>query len=350
MRMNFFRFVLLLLTGLSYACAQKSQTGKQYCSIPVGFYNVENLYDTLDDLFKNDEEFLPTGINKWTSERYLKKLDRLSEVIAQLGAEFSPVGAALVGLCEVENKQVLEDLAKTEKLKNRNYGIIHYDSPDKRGVDVALLYNPSFFTPTNSRSYTLKNPADTAFFTRDQLLVSGNMLGEQMHFIVLHWPSRRGGEKRSQPLRILAAKLCRSIVDSLLQENPQAKIIIMGDLNDDPVNESVKTHLRAKGHTDKLHTGDLYNTSYELYQKGIGTLAWRDAWNLFDQLIVSQALIEPCQGICFYGTKVFNKPFVVQQEGNFKGYPYRTYAGGSYQGGYSDHFAVYLLLTKEKNE
>lgn len=323
---------------------------KQYHVTCIGFYNVENLYDTINQP-NNDEEYLPESSNKWNTAKYFKKLENLSIVISQMGIDATPEGLSILGLAEIENRGVLEDLVKTEKLKNRNYQIVHYDGPDKRGVDVALLYNPNHFVVDNSVSYTLSIPGKDNFFTRDQLLVSGKLDGEKMHIIVGHWPSRRGGEKRSRPLREAAADLSRQIADSILKIEPNAKIMIMGDLNDDPNNSSVKKHIKTVAKTHEIREDLFFNPMEELHSKGIGTLAWRDSWNLFDQIILSYALTK-ChyETFCYYGVKVFNKQFVRQEEGNFKGYPFRTFAGGSYTGGYSDHFAVYIVLLKENRD
>lgn len=322
---------------------------KEFYTAVIGFYNVENLYDTINDPNKNDEEFLPTGSNEWTGKRYLEKLDHMAKVVSEIGTEANPDGLAILGLCEVENKLVVEDLIKQEKLKGRNYGIVHYDSPDLRGIDVALIYQKKYFKVTNSKSYRLYVPGKTNFFTRDQLVVSGLLDGEMIHVIVGHWPSRRGGEKRSEANRIEAAKLSRHIVDSIYTLDENAKVIVMGDLNDDPTNKSIQKHLNATG--DKtLATGNkLYNPMYDLHMKGIGTLAHRDVWGIFDQTILTPEWIKTdYSSFRFYSAKVYNKPYLTQKDGNFKGYPFRTYSGGVYTAGYSDHFAVYSIFVKEK--
>lgn len=335
--------VFCLLSSFSFS------QEKQYYVSCIGFWNIENLYDTIDDPVTDDAEFLPGGEKQWNSGRYKKKLENLSEVISQLGSEINPEGLAILGLAEVENRSVLEDLVTTEKLKRFNYQIVHYHSPDKRGVDVALLYQPKYFTVTSSKPFTLKMASDTGLYTRDQLLVSGIFDGKPLHVIVAHWPSRRGGEAASSPKRIAAANLGRSIIDSLLTADPEARIVYMGDLNDDPVNVSVKKYLCESGSGAKLKKASLFNAMEESYDKGIGTLAWNDSWNLFDQIILSQSLAQKeYSSFRYYGSKVFNKPFVKQDDGNFKGYPFRTYVGNNFTGGYSDHFAVYVILAKEK--
>lgn len=336
---------ILFVCQLSFS--QQLDKNKNYYLTSVGFYNVENLYDTIDSPDTDDYEFLPKGPNNWTGERYWKKLDALAKVISEMGDK-TPDGLSIIGLCEIENVSVLKDLVKTSLLKARNYGIVHYDSPDRRGVDVALLYNPKYFEVTSSKAFRLKNPADTSFRSRDQLLVSGKLLGENFHFIVGHWPSRRGGEKRSEPLRFLAANLAKGIIDSLQKNDPEAKVILMGDLNDNPTDKSITRILKAKN-SRELKSDELFNPMVDYHNKGIGTLAHNDAWGLFDQLIMTPELAkENCNSFRFYSAKVFNKPYLQQPTGRFQGYPFRTYAGGSYAGGYSDHFPVYLYLIKEK--
>lgn len=340
----------LWLAASETSIAQDVERPKNVTAGCIAFYNVENLYDTLDTPNTDDFEFTPAGPNKWNTEKYKVKLDHLSEVLSQLGTELTPDGAAVIGLAEIENDNVLNDLVKESKLKKRNYNIVHFDGPDRRGVDVALLYNPKYFKVTNSKSYRLTNPEDSSFRSRDQLMVSGTFDGEPMHFIVTHWPSRRGGEKKSQPLRILAAKLSRSIVDSILKVDPNAKVIFMGDLNDDPNNVSLTKYMQAADDEKNLQPHELYNTMADNFKKGIGTLAHQDAWNLFDQMLITPQLIAKngYSSYKYYGCKVYNKSYLMSDSGRYKGYPFRTYSGGTWTGGYSDHFPVYLFLVKEK--
>jgi hypothetical protein len=313
----------------------------------VGFYNVENIYDTLDQDNVDDAEFLPGSAKQWGSKRYWRKLDKTAGVIASMGKDLHPQGLAILGLAEVENRAVVEDLVSREPLKARGYRVVHEDGPDRRGVDVALVYNPALYRVYAHKSYRL-HMADTAFRTRDQLLVSGVLDGDTTHVIVAHWPSRRGGEKRSEPNRKAAAELGRHLIDSLLAINANARIMYMGDLNDDPVNVSVGRFLRASGDKAKAVDGQFFNPMYTPYQKGIGSLAWRDSWNLFDQIIVSPGLVSGDGGnYKYYGVRVFNEPYLQQQEGSFTGYPARTFVGDTYQDGYSDHFPVFVILVRE---
>ncbi len=344
--------VLVAATGFSTR-AQQLVEGKKYKLISVGFYNLENLFDTIVDPDTNkilQDEFTPLGKNQFNSERYFQKLENLSKVLSEIGTETTPDGLAVIGVSEIENREVLEDLVAMPALRDRNYKIVHYHSPDRRGIDVGLLYQEKYFQPDTSFSYRLIDTTETDFYTRDQLLVSGKIEGEAFHFMVSHWPSRRGGQKRSEPKRILAAELGKHIMDSILREDPAAKIIYMGDLNDDPTNNSVKKVIGAKGKITKVKAGEYFNPMEELFLKGIGTLAWRDNWNLFDQLICSSTLVETGSGFSsykYYNAKVFNAEYLKQSTGSYKGYPFRTYVGGQWMGGYSDHFPVYLYLIKE---
>lgn len=343
-----FKAVILVFFSLLLHFSHITAQEKQYKVATIAFYNLENLFDTLDTPEKNDLEYTPEGSKNWNTQKYISKQENMSKVIAQIGADFTKTAPAVIGVSEIENRIVLEDLVKMPALKPYNYKIVHYESPDKRGIDVALLYQESVFSVSNSHAAKLTVEGKEDFFTRDQLVVSGLLDGEEIHFIVNHWPSRYGGEKKSRPLRNAAAELCRSLVDSIMNEDPHAKIIVMGDLNDDPNNESLLKHLKAKKDERNTKKGDLYNTTYPLFQQGIGTLAYRDQWNLFDQMIVSYPLLgEDRSTFKLYKTFIFNKDFLTQEEGSYKGYPLRTHAGGVYKNGYSDHFPVYLYLIKE---
>ena len=341
-------YILSAIFLLSTAKSINAQD-KEYKIGCAAFYNLENIFDTIDQPEVSEYDFAPGGSNNWNSKKYWEKLGRMAKVISEIGSEYVPGGPALMGVSEIENITVLQDLIEQKPLAKSGYKIAHFDSPDKRGIDVALLYRSQSFKVTNKKAVPLHMPDIEDFYTRDILVVSGEFDGEKMHVLVNHWPSRRGGEKRSAPLRNAAAKLARSIVDSLLNEDKNAKIIVMGDLNDNPTNESVETYLKAKGKQKKLKKGDLFNPMAEYFKKGIGTTAYKDVWSLFDQLIISQGLLGKDKSTYkFYAAKIFKKDYLIQQEGRFKGYPFRTYAGGAYLGGYSDHFPVYMFLIKEK--
>jgi len=271
----------------------------------------------------------------------------MADVISQMAIDETPNGLALLGVCEIENKGVLEDLVREEAIKDRNYQIIHYDSPDRRGIDVALLYNPKYFEVTNHKAYPLTLSDDASFRTRSQLVVTGLLDEEEISIIVNHWPSRRGGEEKSRYKRNAAGDLSRHIVDSLLAINKKAKILVMGDLNDDPDNQSVLEHLNAKGDRTKLKRGELFNPAFKIHNDSTGSLEYRGKWNLFDQIIVSQALLAGNRSSYeFDHYKIFDRPFLRQQEGKYKGTPWRTYGGKNYIHGYSDHLPVYVTLIK----
>jgi hypothetical protein len=329
--------------------AQQFQSNREYYIATIGFWNVENLYDTLNDQWKNDEDFTPVGLNAWNGERYRTKLKNLSYAIAQMGKEHSEDGLAILGLCEVENKMVVEDLINTPELKNRNYKIVHIEGPDARGVDPSFVYNPKYFKVLKALAYPVVLLTDSAHKTRDILVVSGLFLGEPMSFLVNHWPSRRGGEMSSRPNRNRAGEIVRHIADSITSKDTSAKVIIMGDLNDDPVNESIKKKIGTFSNLKASLKNGYYNPMEKLYKGGVGSLAWQDTWNLFDQILLNHKLLpgvyETWQ---FYSVRVFNKTFLSSDLPSDKGYPFRTFAGAKYLGGYSDHFPVYIIIAKEK--
>lgn len=329
-----------------------SQQEKQYKVNTIAFYNVENLFDYEDDPLIFDEDYTPEGRNNWTKDIYEHKLSQLAKVISEIGADVTGTTPALIGVSEIENRRVLEDLVNQNQLVNQDYGIVHQDSPDRRGIDVALLYKKKLFTPTNYRAHELvlydQQDRTKRIYTRDQLLVSGMLDGEMIHIIVNHWPSRYGGEERSRPNRLKAAELNKKIMDSLFSDDPYAKIITMGDFNDDPTNHSIKEVLQTNNSRDKMEIKALYNPFEDMHKKGMGTLAYRDAWNLFDQIIISTELAKKdYSSYRFYKAGIFNKKYLQTPRGQYKGYPYRSYVNG-YTGGYSDHFPVYIYLIKEK--
>lgn len=349
MRLLLWLFTLCFLI-ISTGNAQEKKT---YKVNTVAFYNLENLFDFEDDPITFDDDRTPTGKDHWTEEIYHDKLKNMAQVISEIGADVTGTSPVLIGVCEVENRRVLEDLINQEALSNKDYGIVHFDSPDRRGIDVALLYQKKLFIPTNYEAHELKiyddNDVSKRIYTRDQLLVSGMLDGEKIHLIVNHWPSRSGGEARSRFKRIKAAKLNKQIIDSLFSEDPYAKIITMGDFNDDPTSPSLSKVLKPKKDKEDVGVKELYNPMEDMFKKGLGTLAYRDGWNLFDQMIVSAELTKTdYSSYRFYKAGIYNKSYLANPRGRYKGYPYRSYADGGYTGGYSDHFPVYLYLIKEK--
>ncbi|MFM2138815.1 MAG: hypothetical protein RJA57_1122 [Bacteroidota bacterium] len=345
--------LLTLLLALGSA-ALHAQNGKQtYKMAILGFYNLENLYDTVDNPMVNDEEFLPAGPRNYTGTIYRDKLNKLATVISQMGSDQNHDGPALLGVAEVENDTVLRDLVHHPLLSKRNYRIVHYDSRDARGVDVGLLYNPKYFTPVQSDKLYVQLPGGSkdAYFTRDILWVKGTLDGEIIHVYVNHWPSRSGGEERSAPAREAAARVCRTHMDSIQREEPDAKLVVMGDLNDDPYNKSVAMVIGAKGKIADVQSGGIYNPWSELHKKGIGTLAYQDAWGLFDQILISQSWLSRDQpGFFYYQQRIFNREYMVENIGKYKGYPMRTWDGNRYRGGYSDHFPTYIIVLKKMSE
>ena len=356
-------FTLLLIAVLMANCgstqtAQKTgdknlNTGKdvkKYLARTIAFYNLENLFDTIDDPKIHDEEYTPEGRNNWDSYKYRTKLNNLAKVLADIGRKETGAPPAVIGVAEVENKKVLEDLVTTGDLKGLGYQIIHFDSPDWRGIDVALLYRKKIFNPVNFEKYPLYlRDSDTGkrMYTRDQLVVTGIMDGEEISVIVGHWPSRRGGEARSLPKRMKAAKLSKHIKDSILQQDPHAKIIIMGDFNDDPSSPSVKQVLQGKARKADVTDGTMYNAMEHFFNRGIGTLAYRDSWNLFDQILITPALLHDSDDkFHLYKSGIYSREFMKNKRGRYKGYPKRTMAGGEFQGGYSDHFPTYIIIIK----
>ena len=316
----------------------------------IAFYNVENLFDITNDTLIFDEERTPEGAFHWTKERYENKIENIAKVISQIGLQETNTPPDIVGLCEVENVKVVQDLVVHPLLRSSDYGIIHSDSPDERGIDVALLYKKPSFLPISFKSVRLLlfDEENLRDYTRDQLVINGLLDGEEINFIVNHWPSRSGGELRSRPNRIKAAQLNKKIIDSVRRLDRKAQIISMGDLNDDPVDPSLKKVLKSVGKRIQLDSTQLYNPMEKLFKKGIGTLAYRDKWNLFDQFLLTPNLLSKEEGYFFWKAGVFNPSWLQNDSGKYKGYPFRTYVGTTYLGGYADHFPVYLYLIKEE--
>lgn len=338
--------VSITLFGIQLGNAQKQEVKVA----AVGFYNLENLFDTEDDPDIWDEEFTPDGSKAWTEDKYAEKLTNMAYVISQMGTDLTPNGVSILGISEIENRKVVEDLLKEPAIANRGYEIIHYDSPDFRGIDVGLIYNPKHYEVTKSTPIAVDiSVGDNKRTTRDILHVEGIFDGEPLHVLVNHWPSRRGGEKKSAWKRNKAAKMCRTVIDSLEAITPNVKVIVMGDLNDDPTSESVRSHLRAVSNKDDLRKSRfLYNPYEDIYRRGLGSNAYRDAWSLFDQIIVTESLAkESDNGYYFHKGQVFNKKFLIQRSGQYKGYPLRTFSFDKYQGGYSDHFPSFIYLIKK---
>jgi len=357
------KICILLAIGFLFACSPKmSPTGSQntpsgkkhYKVLTVAFYNLENLFDTINDPTKQDEKSPIMDIPKAKrGEVYWKKNHNMAKVISKIGADVAKNSPAVIGVAEVENKDVLEDLVNDPAIKDKNYGIIHYDSPDYRGIDVALLYQKKLFKPISSSPhevviYNIDKPEER-HYTRDELLVSGLLDGDTIHFIVNHWPSRYGGEKRSRVNREKAAALNIKIIDSLQALNPYAKIITMGDLNDGPYNSSIQNVLKAKANKNQVPFKGLFDPMINMQKKkGLGTLGYRDSWDLFDQIIMTKPLLsDDYSSYRYYKAGIYNPNYLTNQHGRYKGYPFWSYSNGMFTGGYSDHYPVYIYLIKE---
>jgi hypothetical protein len=321
----------------------------RYSIRTIAFYNVENLFDTVNDSLFFDDEMTPDGNYNWTLDRYSLKIQHIAEVISKIGRSITQTCPDIVGLSEVENLHVIKDLINHPLLRTYDFKIIHFDSPDERGIDVALIYKSNRFIPISFKSHRLLifNDSDQRDFTRDQLVVEGLLEGEEFYIIVNHWPSRSGGVARSQPFRKAAARLNRRIIDSVLRLNLDAKIISMGDLNDNPNDSSIKITLTSSDRQNE-ESPALFNPMQSLYKKGNGSLAYRDQWNLFDQILLSKNLVnENRKSYTFWRAGIYHPAYLRIKSGNYKGYPFRTYVAGRYTGGYSDHFPVYAFLIKK---
>ncbi|WP_299015696.1 endonuclease/exonuclease/phosphatase family protein [uncultured Polaribacter sp.] len=344
--------LLLLLIPISTSLFSQKK-GKKYTIRTIAFYNLENLFDTINDLAINDEASPMMELNTNKSKVYWSKINNMGYTISKIGLEKAKTSPAIIGVAEVENLSVLEDLTQTKHLNNKKYGIIHYDSPDKRGIDVALLYQKRYFKPIYHQTF---NPniyrENKKIYTRDQLLVSGYLDDELIHVIVNHWPSRRGGEAKSSPLREKAAYQNLKIIANIKEKEENPKVIIMGDFNDDPINASFKKVLQTISKKRNVSKNDIYNPYEDLYKRGFNTLAYRDNLNLFDMILITAPFLnkhkKDFSSYKMYQANIFNKSFLSQKKGRYKGYPFRSFSNGGFTGGYSDHFPVYMYLIKEK--
>lgn len=334
--------IVLFALGLTLS-AQDSKGRRQM--VGIAFYNLENLFDTIPNNPENrDLEFTPSGQRQWDSRKYNNKLHNLAYAISQFTTPATPMGPAVIGVSEIENRTVLEDLVSQPELRPWNLKVVHHDSPDARGVDVGLLYNPKMFkleNVTNHRLTTIK------FRTRDQMCVVGRIGGERIAFIVNHWPSRLGGQEQSSPNREAAAALSKQIADSLWRIDPAIGVIVMGDLNDDPMDKSCAKVLGGKRDPEGVKDHEFFNPFWRKLDSGIGTLAYKSQWNLFDQIIISGNLVNTSdERWHFYRADVLNKDFLKDTEGSRQGYPRRTFASGAYLNGFSDHFPTEVLLIR----
>ncbi|WP_314815681.1 endonuclease/exonuclease/phosphatase family protein [Hoylesella nanceiensis] len=345
---HFFFAVIGVLLAFLPASAQK-----KYSVYGIGFYNQENLFDTCHDEGKRDYDFLPTGSYKWNAMKYNHKLNNMSRALADMGTDVLPnIGCAIIGLAEVENSKALDDLIAQPALSARNYQYVHIEGPDRRGIDCALLYNPSLFSVKNTRlvPYVQKLKKDSAFYTRGFLTVSGTLADENVAVIVCHLPSRFS----ESFYRELGAEQVKAIKDSLLNDDPNCKVFVMGDMNDDPIDKSIAGILKGKANIKDVNEGDMYNPWYNiLVKEGVGTLLYQGSWNLFDQILVTPNLLnkddkKDFSSLKFWKNQIFKRDYLFQTEGKYKGSPKRTTAGGVWLDGYSDHLPVVVYLVKEQ--
>lgn len=348
---------VVLFVMASVAFAQE----KKYSLYAVGFYNQENLFDTCHDNGKNDYDFTPTGSYKWNTLKYTHKLRNMARALADMGTDKTPLGCAFIGMAEVENDNVLNDLIAQEPLAARGMQYIHHEGPDARGIDCALLYNPKQFHPYNHfiKQYVYEN-GDISHATRPFLCVQGKMANEDVTVVVCHWPSR-GVEGK---FRDWGGKQVRALTDSIVAAQPEMKVFVMGDMNDDPDNTSMAKFLGARREMKEVEQGDFYNPWWNILRKdNRGTLSYQGAWNLFDQVVMSKNLLatqkakdhkdyrkstmQNCETLKFYQNDIFQRDYLMQNDGKYKGTPKRTTAGGVWLDGFSDHLPVVVYLIKE---
>lgn len=343
----------LSVLALLLLVVQGSYAQKKFSAYGVAFYNQENLFDTCHDEGKNDYAFLPTGSYRWNGLKYKNKLHNMARALADLGTDVLPgVGCAVIGLSEVENNKVLDALVAQPELAARGYKYCHVEGPDKRGIDCALLYNPALFSVRDVKlvPYVYDLPKDSARATRGFLTVSGTMAGEHLTVVVCHWPSRGA----SSHYREIAGTQVKAVKDSLLRDDPNCKVMVMGDMNDDPTNKSMTDCLSCKPEIDQVGPDNMYNPWYNILAKEErGTLAYGGSWNLFDQIVMTPNLLnkkgqKDYSTLKFWKHHIFMRPYLIQNEGKYKGTPKRTTAGGVWLNGFSDHLPVVLYLLKEQ--
>jgi hypothetical protein len=341
MRRITFLIACLLLVSVT-SSARKSLKGSQYA---IGFYNLENLFDTCHDAGKNDYEYLPEGTFKWDTEKYINKLHNLARVLSEMASDRLPEGCAAIGVAEVENAKCLADLCNEAPLKQRNIQYIHVEGPDQRGIDCGLIYNPALFSIRDVKlvPYIYKQPQDSLKATRGFLVVSGMLACEHVTIIVNHLPSRGAVAYYREE----GGRQLKAVKDSLLQVDPTQKLLIMGDMNDDPQDASMAECLGAKREMSEVGEGDLFNPWWNVLASGEGTLSYKGRWNLFDQIILSPSLLHPEAGTLAYDThEIFRRDYLIRQDGPYAGTPLRTHGGGEWLNGYSDHLPTIVYLKK----
>ncbi|WP_344826510.1 endonuclease/exonuclease/phosphatase family protein [Rurimicrobium arvi] len=339
----------ILAVGLlwSLPISLSAQTHKGSLFTAIAFYNLENFFNPADNPDTDDEDFTTTGSHRYTEEVFRQKTGNMACVLSQLGTDLCPEGASVIGVCEVEDDYVLKSLVSHPLLSGRHYRFIRFDGPDKRGINVALIYRPDAFRMLQARNVPVDLRPAGGGFTRDILWVTGILRGDTVHLLVNHWPSRSGGEAESAPKRALAAAEAKQLIATISSKQPGARIILMGDLNDDPVSPSVAKVLGATSRQDKAGAALLYNPWVSFYENGYGTLCHNDHWNLFDQILLSPAWLSTESGHWqFYKAAVFDKDFLKTRSGRYRGYPHRSYNGNRWINGYSDHFPTIVYITR----
>ena len=364
------KHILILAGLLAIIVSSCSSAGKAAQDAPkigpgyvVGFYNLENLFDTFHDEGKNDYEYLPDGSNNWTEAKYQKKLHNMASVIRAM-ADDNGRFHTILGVSEIENRHVLEDLVNMPEIASANYQIVHYDGPDRRGVDVGLLYRPDQFKVLESRSipftfagsaisFEMTQEEQEQFRTRDILMVRGMLGGEMFAFFVCHLPSRLGG--KGNDLRSRGGEIVYQTSVELMRQYPGIKIAAMGDMNDNPDDDSMALYLHGRENLDEVGPEDFYSPFLSMLKAGFGSLAYRGEWNIYDLILVNRSLALGTSGKLklqplvkqrqntFYG-RIFQKDFMTQQTGEYKGTPFRTFSNGAFVGGYSDHYPTYILI------
>lgn len=350
-------FVAVLLAS---ACNSSARNGNR--SYVIGFYNLENLFDIYNDPAKNDEEFLPEGSNKWTEAKYNIKVHNMARVIRAMRDDNGQYHTIL-GISEIENRMVVEDLVSDPQIADANYQIVHYDGPDRRGVDVALLYDPAKFKYIDSESipYTFEDTeveitltqADQDYFrTRDILMVHGTIEGEEFAVYVCHLPSRVGG--KGGDLRSRGAEIIYKHSRLMESRYPGIKVVVMGDMNDNPTDESQVRWLHGADSMESVQSDGFFNPFTAMLRDGYGSLAYQGEWNIYDIIQVNCNLakapegglrIQPIVKKKYYG-RIFSKPFMTQQTGQYKDQPFRTFSNGAFIGGFSDHYPTYIVISK----
>lgn len=345
------KLLLVLFCTVLFGTSVSAQ--KKFSVYAIGFYNVENLFDTTHDEGKNDHDFTPNGSYQWNEMKYRHKLHNMASVLAEMGTDVLPnVGCAAIGLAEVENDHAMRDLTAQPELAARGYKYVHIEGPDRRGIDCALIYNPKLFTVRDTKlvPYVYDLPKDSTHATRGFLTVSGTLAGEHVTIIVCHLPSRGAGSY----YRELGGKQVKALKDSLLREDPKVKVLVMGDMNDDPTNKSMYECLSAKGEISEVGADDMYNPWYNvLVKEGTGTLQYQGKWNLFDQIIMTPNLLnkdgkKDFSELKFWKNQIFRRDYLFQESGKYKGNTKRTTAGGVWLDGYSDHLPVVTYFAKQQ--